>query len=303
MKNNKNNVSQWFIGNITDDEFKETISSEDYNSFIRLREVLKNFKSNEPDLNLVYNQIISKKNDISALRLNNSNSLYKMFSVAASIILFLSIGFYHFGIIGNRKYATHSTIKNLALNDNVSVKLFNNSIITQNAPLYNTSKINLIKGKAYFEVVKGNNFSIETKLGEISVLGTKFSVEIKNEYLDVICYEGKVSVLSQGKLYYLEQGKRFNSKINDVMPFGFEKKSISNNETARYKNFNSVNVNDLITFLERNYKVSIVYPVELSNNKISGTFPLDNIEASVKLISTALKLNYEISEDKIYFKK
>lgn len=51
-----------------------------------------------------------------------------------------------------------------------------------------------LEGEAYFEVEKGDDFVVETDLGEVRVLGTRFNVFSRGDRFRVQCTEGRVQV-------------------------------------------------------------------------------------------------------------
>ncbi len=63
-----------------------------------------------------------------------------------------------------------------------------------------------LKGEAFFEVVKGNRFTVITDNGEVEVVGTSFSVNSRVDQLDVKCFTGKVKVENSGKTVMLTKG-------------------------------------------------------------------------------------------------
>lgn len=63
-----------------------------------------------------------------------------------------------------------------------------------------------MKGEAFFNVKKGNKFSVITENGVVEVLGTSFMVNSRVDLIDVRCYTGKVKVETQGTEVLLTKG-------------------------------------------------------------------------------------------------
>lgn len=53
-----------------------------------------------------------------------------------------------------------------------------------------------LEGEAFFQVIKGSSFVVNTDFGAVTVLGTSFNVRTRGEKLEVFCYTGKVNVSS-----------------------------------------------------------------------------------------------------------
>ena len=66
-----------------------------------------------------------------------------------------------------------------------------------------------LEGEAYFKVQKGQTFSVNTTDGVVKVLGTHFNVKQRNNYFEVNCYEGLVSVTYNNETVKLPPGKTF----------------------------------------------------------------------------------------------
>ena len=63
-----------------------------------------------------------------------------------------------------------------------------------------------LDGEAFFEVTKGESFVVETKLGNVEVLGTSFNVKSRDGIFEVSCRTGKVRVSSGDSRQVLTPG-------------------------------------------------------------------------------------------------
>ena len=68
------------------------------------------------------------------------------------------------------------------------------STITFNKHNWDTNRTLELNGEAFFDVEKGNTFTVKTSQGNVSVLGTEFNVNASVDFFRVSCYEGKVKV-------------------------------------------------------------------------------------------------------------
>ena len=59
---------------------------------------------------------------------------------------------------------------------------------------WNISRNISLEGEAFFEVAKGSKFSVESKNGTTSVLGTSFNIYARSNQYEVVCVTGKVWV-------------------------------------------------------------------------------------------------------------
>lgn len=89
--------------------------------------------------------------------------------------------------------STDDSFDGVELPDGSIVLLNHNSTITYNEK-FEIRRVHL-DGEAYFKVVSSNKpFIVTTKLGEISVLGTKFNVNSTDDKLEVEVESGKVKL-------------------------------------------------------------------------------------------------------------
>ncbi|MGM0621717.1 MAG: FecR family protein, partial [Bacteroidota bacterium] len=73
-----------------------------------------------------------------------------------------------------------------------------------------------LTGKAYFEIVKGEGFTVETANGDIEVLGTRFLVADFDKQLKVQCFQGKVKTKYNNNSWILEPGTQFSGSTNSA---------------------------------------------------------------------------------------
>src|SRR5690554_607376 len=74
------------------------------------------------------------------------------------------------------------------LPDGSKVKLNKEAVAYYNSSVWFLNrKIKLLSGEAFFDVNPGKKFTVETEMGDISVLGTSFNVSVNNNNLKVAC--------------------------------------------------------------------------------------------------------------------
>ena len=66
-----------------------------------------------------------------------------------------------------------------------------------------------LDGEAFFKVAKGSSFNVITKSGTVTVYGTQFNVKQRDNYFEVICYEGLVGVTYNSQETKLKPGDSF----------------------------------------------------------------------------------------------
>ncbi len=95
------------------------------------------------------------------------------------------------------------------LPDLSQVKLNAQSRLTFNKKSWNKKREVVLDGEAYFKVAKGSKFSVITKDGTVTVLGTQFNVKHRDNYFEVVCFEGSVGVEYKESSVTLKPGYSF----------------------------------------------------------------------------------------------
>ncbi|HRE76801.1 MAG TPA: FecR family protein [Flavobacterium sp.] len=295
-------LAKWISGELNDSELKNYVSENDFNSYVLLKDLISGMQSISPDIENTWEQINQKKLS-STFKVNQTDWTLKRFYLAAAaiLILFVSIMSYHFGLFGSQHVLTSTQSKKLNIGENVFLDLYQNTSITQSAPLYNINEIELDFGEVYFEVKKGQDFKIKTNQGTVEVLGTKFNVKSNDNFLSVMCFEGSVKVTYLDKEYIVDSGKSFNS-IDRRVDAILENKSFNSESGILYHEFKSTRLVDVKTFLEKTYKVKITFPKYILNRKFTGALPINDLELSLHLIASSFQLHYEINQRYVYFK-
>jgi transmembrane sensor len=115
-------------------------------------------------------------------------------AAAVFIILLGTSGFFRF----YSKTITTQAGSHLALNlpDGSSVNLNAQSTLTYHPYWWRFERKVKFEGEGFFEVKKGNRFSVVSRLGTTQVLGTSFNIFSRDEVYKVTCITGKVKVIS-----------------------------------------------------------------------------------------------------------
>jgi transmembrane sensor len=176
------------------------------------------------------------------------------------------------------------------LPDQSRVILANESSVKFNRLFWN--RIVKLKGKAYFEVMKGSAFLVKTDKGNVEVLGTRFTVDDKNDQLQVICFEGKVKATFGGKEVILVPGSG--------VTLSSDHKQTELNEKDEYPEFatfsaeyNNAELNTVVKDLESFFGVQIDNSVK-QPRYFSGTLNTGNLETALSILTVSLQLEYKI---------
>jgi transmembrane sensor len=128
------------------------------------------------------------------------------------------------------------------------------------------------------------------------VLGTQFNIKVRDDFFEVICYEGLVAVESEDKKIKLSPNHMFRMIGNEV----FLDSAIMDNSPSWLVNessFISVPFEQVVREFERQYNVSITTKNVDLGQLFTGRFKHNDISLALKSISLPLNLDYEQEED------
>ena len=209
--------------------------------------------------------------------------------IAAILILLVASGIF-LTTVETSVNGNLATIEKVSLPDNSRISLSEDASI--NYKKYNwlfERNINL-EGEAFFEVAKGETFTVTTAQGVVTVLGTKFNVKTLEDGLEVICYEGLVSVTSNSKTIKITPGERYtfsNKGVAKNKEYTAHPTWIFNESSFTDQDFYSV-----IMALEKEYGITIKTKNIDVTLRYTGTFTHSNVDDALRTITVPLNLSY-----------
>jgi len=286
-------LAKWLNGEITEETLKEHISEEEIRAYKKIISVTNQLEAPSYNAQETLEKIKKLHAKTTVKKLNYTNYFYRIAAVFAVLITS-----YYFISTKNTSYTTNLAEKiTFELPDQSEVHLNADSKITFKANNWENNRTLNLKGEAYFSVKKGAKFTVNSSLGSVQVLGTKFNIVERDKYFEVNCYEGLVSVTYKNETVKVPAGssyKVFNessqisNNTNELMPAWLQNNS----------SFKSMPYNYVVKEFERQYNIAVEYDVKYENNLFTGSFMHSNLELALEAISIPLNLKYEIISDK-----
>lgn len=295
MENEKDiYLADWLADKISDDQLKQLVGDEDFIAYKKIRIALQGYGISDPDMEKDFEAIQQLLQAKKESKTKTRIIPLWAYSVAASLVLLF--GLYQVYFVTNEVSTDVGNSKEIHLSDNSVVTLNSKSKVTY-PNLFQFNRTIQLEGEAYFDVQKGEKFTVETALGKVSVLGTEFNVTSFSNYFEVTCYEGKVSVETLKQTVILTPGEsvRLYDETFENWAETTDKKPewISGEST-----FKNVPMKYVIAKFKNQYDVEIKFPKNIENSKFTGSFTHSNIETALKTICIPLNLNYSDSNSK-----
>jgi transmembrane sensor len=292
-------LSKWLNNELTDSELADFKASDNYAIYEKIKNYSSQLEVAEFDEDKILANILKQEKKTPKVI-----PLYKkwLVQIAAIFILGLGITYVIQNFVPQTQYAQNGKIITFSLPDNSEVVLNSGSEIEYKKWNWNIHRRIELQGEAYFRVAKGRRFEVQTNLGKVAVLGTKFNVKARKNRFDVTCFEGRVRVnykdkqiiLTHGQSVTFENGKQLNTIINTSKPEWLENKIA----------FNKENIHNLLEEIQRQYNVIIELKATHTNALFTGKIPTNNIDVALQIIATTYNLEFNKTEkNKIIFEE
>jgi len=291
-------ISKWLDNSLNNQELEAIKKLEDYDDLVKLNQNLQAFKSDNYDTSKELERVLSS---IKSKKQPSTNWIKPVMQVAAILAICFSLYYYTTTLDTTitTEFAQKTTIE---LPDESSVSLNAKTFLAFNKKSWKNERNVNLEGEAFFKVAKGSKFNVITKSGKVSVFGTQFNVKQRDQYFEVVCYEGLVGVTYNSQLTKLNAGDSFliidgklivNEKESKTTP------SWLNNESQ----FKSLPYKEVLAEFERQYNVTVITKNIDANQLFTGSFSHNNIDIALQSISLPLHLNYSKNNNTITLKR
>lgn len=271
-------LARWLAGELSPEELADFEKTEDFRRLQLLMQSMKAAEKPSFDKDAMLASIREKQRVQASTR--RAISLWSYLAAAAAVALLV----FWFWPSDNAKLDTQQYAT--AVGDQMSLTLADGSTMDLNAAStaivamaedFSIREI-LLNGEAYFSVPRKGTFEVQTAMGRISVLGTRFSVRRRGQQLDVSCYEGSVRVSDGLQETTLKAGEQIRWTDNgpnppEPIPAGEEKPSWSNGVSQ----LRNMSLEEIIGEYERQFAIQITADSGVNLQQIlTVSFPHDD---------------------------
>lgn len=291
-------ISKWLDNSLNNQELEAFKKLEDYDDLVKLNQNLQAFKADHYDTSKELERVLSS---VKSKKQPSTNWIKPFMQVAAILAICFSLYYYTTTLDTTitTEFAHKTTIE---LPDESSVSLNAKTFLVFNKKSWKDERNVKLEGEAFFKVAKGSKFNVITKTGKVSVFGTQFNVKQRDQYFEVVCYEGLVGVTYKSQLTKLNAGDSFLIMDGKIIVKEKESKTTPswlNNESQ----FMSLPYKEVIAEFERQYNVTVVTENIDVNQLFTGSFSHNNIDIALQSISLPLHLNYSKNNNTITLKR
>ena len=253
-------------------------------------------RSTKDSLSLLKMKIAENEKSSVIHKTGGVRMLYLVSTIAAGLLLF--VGIWEILIRPAEKVilAEKGSRKEYKLPDGSSVKLNADSKITWSVKEFTGKRHVNLDGEAFFDVTKGDPFTISTKNGNIKVLGTSFNVFARDNSFKVSCFTGKILVSVLNSSVIISPGQSAELTENDLKYYA--ENDIK--KTSGWLNgefyFENSSLDLVFEEIERQFNVKFVAQ-NLKNKFFTGSFTDRDLRSALDIICIPMGLNYEIGSN------
>ncbi|MFP4847260.1 FecR family protein [Winogradskyella sp. PE311] len=296
--NREDIIKKWLDNNLNAEEQKAFEQLEDYKDLTNLDGALKKFKAPEFSIDHNYENL---KPNLRTTTVSNITWFKPLLKIAG--ILAICYGLYFYTTTLDTSINTEIAQQILTeLPDESTVNLNANSKLVFNKSNWDNKRIVHLKGEAFFKVAKGQKFDVITDAGTVTVLGTEFKVKEREDYFEVVCYEGLVAVSINKEIVKLRAGNKLlivDGKLID----NEREDSIQPNWLLGESSFKEVALKHIISELENQYNITIGAENIDTSRLFTGSFTHKNLDLALKSVTIPLHLSYSKSGTSIFLKR
>jgi len=230
----------------------------------------------------------------------DANSLSLVWKIAASVVILLTASFATYRLSEVTVQVERGVSETVQLPDGSQVQLNADSRLNYNTLTWIASRSVSLEGEAFFDVQKGEKFTVNSNLGSTQVMGTSFNIFARDDQYIVKCFSGKVGVSAKiNEVIKLSPGKGVRILSGQpVSAFDFDKDGSNDWRKGKYY-FDNARLKEVLATLSRQYNVEVNYPFKYEKLRYTGYFDNSDLEKALKLICKPVGLTFVIRDNKV----
>ncbi|MGO4818815.1 FecR family protein [Flavobacterium sp. W22_SRS_FP1] len=298
MKNEKE-ILKWLNGDLSSEEIEDLKKSEGFETLEKIAHYASNMETPKVDAEAALDQFKARNKTKKETKVRSLN-FKTLYGVAAAFVVLLTSAYFLFYATSTSFETQIAQTKTFQLPDDSEVVLNASSKITYNERKWAKKRALTLEGEAYFQVKKGQTFSVNTTDGVIKVLGTHFNVKQRKNYFEVSCFEGLVSVTHKNETIKLPAGKTFRL-INDTMETVADSNAENPSWMQQESSFDRIPLDQVIAELQRQYDIKIKTEGVDTSKLFTGSFTHKDKKIALDAITIPLKLSYKLEGKTVIF--
>ena len=285
-------IRKWLENTISTEELNELRSDPDFDSYQKIIHASEHFLVESFNKDEIFDKVIASR-----VKKTSSFSQSRMwYSIAAAVLLLIGVTYtFTNNDSMNELHVAYGESKMISLPSGSEVTVNASALLTYDSRNWENQRDLTLDGEAFFDVTKGQQFTVHTALGDITVLGTEFNVSVFEDFLEVKCYEGSVAVTSKGVEKIITMGEGVRVMNSQMQSLDFEESVPS--WISGVSKFSEVPAKYVLHKLQNQYGLQLEGKWETSNT-FTGAFPNDDITTALEIVMGSLQFEYKFDGNK-----
>ncbi len=279
---------RWLNGGLSAEEQREWEASEAYPQWEAMSGILRRAALPPADKDAAYARLLEARRQRLRVRAQRMR-VWRLAAAAAAVALF----FLALGLFPRKQSWTTAVAEQrpVSLPDGSEAILNAATTLSYRSSWLRPARKLELEGEAYFSVLSGPPFTVNTPRGQVRVLGTRFNVLSRGERFEVACMEGSVLVRYAAQQDTLKPGQKVKKEGQKLERQQETSVQPSPPWTRGESVFERTPLPEVFREMERQYGLDIRHP-RLDNRLYSGRFPHDDIEKALELVCGAMGLEF-----------
>lgn len=295
----ENYLAKWLNNELSEAELADFKNSDAYASYERILDASANLEAPEFNEEAVL-MAVNNRRTLQESKVVKLNPFKNFMKVAAAAAILVMGSYFYLNTLDEKVGTLFAENKEVVLPDNSEVILNADSQLTYSEKKWDEQRNVNLSGEAFFKVAKGKRFTVATDAGIVAVLGTQFNVENREDFFEVTCFEGLVSVTFDGKETKLPAGSSFiaiNGQIIESPRTKAVEPSWVNAESA----FKSIPLKYVLQEFERQHNLKIEIKDIDTEQLYTGSFSNTDTNLALKSISVPSQIKFKLEGKKVLF--
>lgn len=296
---NEDYILRWLNNELSDAEMEAFKASDDYENFKQIAFYSSQIEAPQVDADRSFQDL---KSSLSLPVANKSTkvinlNLRSFLKIAAVLVVALFSSYLLF--FNNDSYsASYGETIAFNLPDASEVILNSDSKIKFNQRKWSKRRELSLNGEAFFKVTKGQKFTVNTDQGMVQVLGTEFNVKSRNNYFEVACFEGLVSVTIDGNPIKVPAGTKVRLINSQFETFKIDQ-GAEPTWLSRESSFERLPLTFVLQEFKAQYGLNIKLKDLDDSQLFTGSFTHEDVNTALQSITIPLNLSYKIENDTV----
>ncbi|KAA1246918.1 FecR family protein [Aquimarina sp. RZ0] len=284
-------LARWLSSDLTTKEKETFEKSEDYKKYVRIIDKVDTLNTLPYDKEKLFNAI---QQDIQKETKTIKLVPKWTYGVAATILVIVGVFFF---FDTSTEYTTNfGEQTSLTLPDGSEVILNSKSSLKFKKSDWDTNRIVMLTGEAFFKVRKGSDFLVNTISGEVSVLGTQFNVNSRKDFFEVMCHEGKVKAIGNNRKEIILTKEKAYRVVDDTT----ENWTIKGSEPSWVlgeTTFTNTPLKQVIQSLQHQFDLSFDKNSINEDQRFTGSYSHKDVEIALRTIFGSMEITYSIKDN------